>query len=561
MLAFKGCSGYLALPRRRRACPRSVLKVEAIFVILSNQTEPKAANLSSWHEKKFERLTEAQALSGRTIIASLTWEAPHFGSVSLSDGHWDHLDEKPRTLGWQIQQFAFLPDLIACDRYDGSLEGGGLALAMAKQWWAKFRDTPIGRTNMAWHDHATALRLSNLLLLRSHLGEQADPSLDEICTHHASLLKQDDFYERGNNHGFDQSIVLFEYSQEMSDSEAEQLARDRIGFEISVAFAPDGGHVENSTGYHNFGIDQLKSANEMALAYTGKEIEKTGLVARAEVVLAHMTRPDGKLPHIGDTIDFTVHRPKQPPSNDLVLPASGWAFFRSGRDAQALHGAFKSGFISSSHRHDDDLALSLFAFGEEWIVDGGLFAHQQKDPMRIYMRSANAHSLPYVFGARPSRDVESIGRGSRIVSSRSDEATFEVAGETEMWEGFRVKRTITFKRLDCTITIRDQIDPVSDFAQQLASAREAMGYAVYGTRFLVPENKKVLRASKGIQIKGERRELQIESRARCKIISGQSAPRPIGWRSTKLNKATPAFDISFLTMSQRMDETFILRWV
>lgn len=530
------------------------------FVIVRSQAE-NAANPSSWHERKFERLTEAQAWSGQTIVDSLTWDAPHFGPVSLSEGHWDHLHEKPRTLGWQIHQFAFIPDLIAYDRYIGSLDGGELALAMVEQWWAKFRDTPIGRANMAWHDHASALRLSNLLLLRSHLGEQADPLLDEVCTHHASLLKQDDFYERGNNHGFDQSIVLFEYSQEMADSEAEQLARERIGFEISVAFAPDGGHVENSTGYHNFGIGQLKRANEIALAYTGEEIETTGLVARAEVVLAHMTRPDGKLPHIGDTIDFTVHRPKQPPSDDLVLPDSGWAFFRSGRDAQALHGSFKSGFISASHRHDDDLALSLFAFGEEWIVDGGLFAHQQEDPMRIYMRSASAHSLPYVFGVRPSRDVDSVGPGSRIISWRSDVSTFEVTGGTEMWEGFHVKRTVAFNRLDRTITIRDQIDPVSDIAHQLASAREAMGYAVYGTRFLVPDSKQVSRSSEGVRITGKRCSLYIATRARCKIVSAQSAPRPIGWRSTKLNKATPAFDISFLIMTQSMDETFILRWV
>jgi hypothetical protein len=274
-----------------------------------------------------------------------------------------------------------------------------------------------------------------------------------------------------------------------------------------------------------------------------------------------MTRPDGKLPHIGDTIDFIVRRPPQPPSDDLVLSDSGWAFFRSGWDAQALHGAFKSGFISSSHRHDDDLAISLFAFGEEWIVDGGLFAHQQKDPIRIYMRSPFAHSLPYVVGISASRDKGAIGQHSRIVSSRSDGGSFEVAAETQMWRGFNAKRTVTFNRLNREITIRDQIVPFSESARERVSTRVANGYAVYGTRFLVPQEKQVSRSSNGVRIKGEHRALHIESRARCKIISGQTAPHVIGWRSTKLNKIAPAFDISFLVTSPSLDETFTLRWL
>ncbi len=133
-------------------------------------------------------------------------------------------------------------------------------------------------------------------------------------------------------------------------------------FEISVAFAPDAATLKQYR-ISQFRHRSTKTCERIfALAYTGEGIETTGLVARAEIVLAHMTRPDGKLPHIGDTIDFTVHRPKQPPSDDLVLPDSGWAFFRSGRMPKRCTGSFKSGFISASHRHDDDLARLIVCF-------------------------------------------------------------------------------------------------------------------------------------------------------------------------------------------------------
>ncbi|WP_037437170.1 heparinase II/III domain-containing protein [Sinorhizobium fredii] len=516
---------------------------------------------SRWHEKKLGILTELQAASGRKIIIDKAWEPPHFGSVSLADGHWEHVDDKPRTLGWQLHQFAFMPALIAYDRHNETMEGSELALTLVDQWWSKFRDTPMVRTNMAWHDHGTALRLSNFLLLRSHLGGPRNPLLDDICRQHASLLKQEDFYERGNNHGFDQSIILFEYSQEMADGEAEQLARERINFEISAAFAPDGGHVENSPGYHHFGIAQVKLANEIGLSYTGEEMATAGLVERAEMILAHMTRPDRKPPHIGDTSDFTVRRLPPPSSNDLVLPDSGWAFFRSGWDTQALQGVFKSGYRSIAHRHDDDLALSLFALGEEWIIDGGMFAHEPKDPMRVYMRSAHSHSLPYVVGLKAVRDMAAIGQHSRIVSSRSSKTTFEVTGETKMWQGFDARRTVVFDRLKRTVTIKDQIEPVSDEARERASSRVDKDYAVYATRFLIPGDKQVSRTPNGVQIKGQSATLHIESSVRCKIVSGQSAPTLAGWRSTKPNEVMPAFDVSFLVSAHSMEETFTLCWV
>ncbi|MEP9374091.1 heparinase II/III family protein [Mesorhizobium sp. KR1-2] len=515
--------------------------------------------VSDWHRSRMTQIAN-EAEAGLGIIHSGQWVVPGFQPVVINEEVWPIPEQVPRTLAWKLHQFAFLPSLIAYDRKMNSTLGSELVSKLIRRWWSIYRNTSRVKTNMAWHDHATALRLSNFLLLRSSTG-QADAFLDRICAEHAELLATERFYERGNNHGFDQSLALFEYGHEMGRSELHALAATRIKEEIQTAFAVDGGHVENSTGYHHFGISQVQRANDLSMAYTGKPLETTGLVEKAENILAHMTRPDRKLPHIGDTQDFVVRRLPQPAIDDITLTKSGWSFFRSGWDTKAVHGAFKCGYLSQSHRQDDDLALSLFAHGEEWLIDGGLYAHQPKDPMRIYMRSAHAHGLPYVFGMNATREIATIGRQSRIIQSVSTPEAFEVTGGTRMWAGFEARRTIKFDRLTKSISIRDTISPLTDKARKHALDRSAKGYAVYGTRFLVPADKAVSRSNGKVVIGGTNVALAIETSLPSKIVKGQEQPSLVGWRSTKANAASPAFDISFTTTAEAMDETFALWWV
>jgi hypothetical protein len=531
-----------------------------IKTFLSNLTKSNAARHrpSRWHLARFSSI-ESEADIGSTIVDTQKWNVRGFDTVSISDSMWNEVDSYPRTLAWKLHQLAFCSSLIAFDRKYNSTQGSALAERMITSWWRMFQSSPHDKSNMAWHDHGTALRLQNLLLLRSHLPPSS--FLDDLCIQHGRLLMSESFYSRGNNHGLDQSLALFECGHEMATAEMHQIASARILDEIKVAFAADGGHVENSTGYHHFGINQVKLANELAIAYTGKAIEQTRLVERAEAILSHMTRPDRKLPHIGDTQDFIVRRLPQPAETDLTLPDCGWSIFRSGWDAQAVHGVLKCGFLSQSHRQDDDLSISLFAFGEEWLVDGGLFAYQPNDPMRIYMRSHAAHSLPYVVGMKASRDLSSIGHFSRITSYTTNSEFYHVSAVTRMWPGFEAQRTVHFDRFTSSLHIHDRIRPLSEAARMRAAERSQRGYAVYGTRFLIPDVRSILRGPDGARIVGSTRSLQILSTLRSKLIKGQTEPAIAGWRSTSVNSAIPAFDLSFLSSSAEYDEHFHLHWV
>lgn len=513
--------------------------------------------MSPWHQKKTNALTADQASEGERILRTGFWSAPTFGDIGLRDTNWSFAADLPRTVAWRAHQFEFTSALLAYDLLNDAGEGKDLLLSLVESWWRAFCNEERVMQNMPWHDHATALRLSNLLLLRSHASSAF---LDDICAQHGDLLASEDFYNRGNNHGLDQSLALFEFGYEMQRPDMAALARERILEEIRMAFAADGGHVENSTGYHHFGISQVKAANDLSRAYTGEPIEQTGLAERAESILAHMTRPDRKLPHIGDTQDFTVRRLPQPRATDIVLEKSGWAIFRSDWDTKAVHGVLKCGFLSQSHRQDDDLSLSLFAHGEEWLIDGGLYAHQQKHPMRIFMRSATAHSLPYVVGVRPSRDLELVGPSSRIAGYDSSDEGLKVAAETGMWPGYLVSRTVEFRRGSSSLTLHDKIEANSDNAKARVAERTAKGYRNFGVRFLIPADKRLLRDPSGVTIVGKSKALRIETALPSKITKGKESPELVGWRSTRANDAQPAFDLSFTTDAASLNTTFELAW-
>src|SRR5690606_34093799 len=84
---------------------------------------------------------------------------------------------------------------------------------------------------------------------------------------------------------------------------------------------------------------------------------------------------------------------------------SGYAIYRSswGPGANQTHVIMKSGFLSKYHRQDDDLNILIYAYGEDWLIDSGLYNHNQKDPIRIYMRSIKAHNVPYIPGVSIDR--------------------------------------------------------------------------------------------------------------------------------------------------------------
>lgn len=536
--------------------------------------------------------TERKAALGETLINTQSWSFGGTVAISITDELWSTPPGLGRSNMFLIHQLPFLEPLIAHDRHQRVISGTSLAVDIVRSWWAAFEDGSSKTHKMAWHDHATALRLTNLLLLRAHLldtrSSAAFPELDSICRHHADLLSRDDFHTWKNNHGLDQSLALLLAAFELPAPEHVEVARSRIRGHLERAFAPDGGHVENSPGYQRYGLLQAARAAEIGRYYLPED-ETLGLseevLAKACLTFAFMTRPDGNLPFVGDTVQkaapgiFKHVRPKslsqldyalssgrsgeRPTSVDLVLPDSGWAIFREHWEEQnfdrALHIMFKAGFRSRAHRHDDDLAFTLFGFDEEWITDGGLYKYEEKDPYRIYCRSARAHSLPHPVDVEASRDL--TNQGATISKHGQDGSRSWVQGVTPMFAGHTISRHLQYDRLDNSLRIVDEAYPVSGEAKRIIDQRLSNGERTYATRFLVPSDKTISITAGGVLISGGTRRLQISAELPTEIVIGKKAGRIKGWRSQRLDRIEPAYDISFYCMEPTYEASFRLNWV
>ena len=260
------------------------------------------------------------AEKGSILLREGLWTARGFGPVRLVlPIDWSMDPFSNRSWVWLFHQFAFMAELEAHDRSAGSADGALFSLAVAQSWWhlyADFKTAP----DFAWHDHGSALRALNLLSLHRRIrglrdqGPRASLSdgvtlLDKMLDTHACFLADETCYSKGNNHGLEQSFALFRLAASLPNRdwavEFMKLASGRITSEISGAFAEDGGHLENSVAYQDFGIRQLLKAHRLSERYPGKmdlQIKPlTDLLERATRALTHMIAPDGSFPIIGDT--------------------------------------------------------------------------------------------------------------------------------------------------------------------------------------------------------------------------------------------------------------------
>ncbi|EAI0653512.1 hypothetical protein E0287_07875, partial [Campylobacter coli] len=280
-----------------------------------------------------------------------------------------------------------------------------------------------------FHDHATALRVSNILkilnMMKDYINKDEFLLLQKILTMDVNKLLLDEFYSKYTNHGLDQSIALYEASFFLETDniiDVRNIATNRINEELRFAFCSDGGHKENSPAYLSYGISQVLRALDIGYKYE-QEYSKIyfplDLLKKSCLVLGYFIQFDGTLPLIGDTTTLKVnncladkssmHNCKEyqnyiylisngkegiKPDEDLLfLKDSGYAIIKDFENRLNL--VFKCKHISNYHRHNDDLNFTLFYDNEEWFVDGGLYEYSEKDKFRKYLRSHFSHNLTY----------------------------------------------------------------------------------------------------------------------------------------------------------------------
>ncbi|ODP97417.1 hypothetical protein BGL48_14030 [Salinivibrio sp. SS3] len=270
-------------------------------------------------------------------------------------------------------------------------------------------DSGQGLFDIAWRDeHAVSNRLFVLCAFIHLLIDVEEAPLSQLdllyhAERHAQWLSHDEHYVK-NNHGVMMDLSLAQYSvliryidPKLSDAYLEVALR-RLGMMLNDTFDTQGCCTENSPTYHFVNYSLFLSIFSFLKEYA-KEFDLDGweeTLEKAKAVGALFLRPDGTIPLIGDSESKpgTFFPNVEPELSRGVgyYPEAG-LFLLSDDN---IHFTFRAGGRKFSHRHVDDLSITLWYAGSDFVVDSGLYNYDTTDKLRRNIISSRSHSGLYV---------------------------------------------------------------------------------------------------------------------------------------------------------------------
>ncbi len=274
---------------------------------------------------------------------------------------------------------------------------------------------------------------------------------------HAEWLNNDYFYVK-NNHGVMADMALAQFSIFLSEINKSlqkryiSTSKRRLDMMFDLTFDKNGCCTENSPAYHFVNYSLFSAVLKFFQEYDLLDEFNSKWAHRLEMVrdVGNLfLRLDGSIPTIGDS---EIKLGTFFPLPDLIEKKYGIGFYpESGffiASSPEFHLTFKAGGVSYSHRHIDDLSLTLQFKGKSFIVDCGMYNYDIQDKMRRWFISSRAHSGIYVDSAGDVRfaNFKSPQAMSKLISMNGDNSKFFVYGEHNLSKEVKVERAISYEK-------------------------------------------------------------------------------------------------------------------
>lgn len=455
-----------------------------------------------------QKLEQAAAASsnkalGQRLFVEHRLELAPFKAVPFSGwGDWEQDPLNNRSWQWRLNWLSCLSYLMAHHRAVGDDAVLDMGKAAIESWLDTYLDTDTRYPfEFIWHDHATALRAEQLVLFAYYCRAHAPAwvaaqgtffeYLKRALQVHGEWLAKDSFYSEHTNHGLEQARVLLLLGTVFEGEVAREwqaVALRRLSSELNFSFTSEGVHVENSPAYHIFvfkvfmGI--IKDYPAEVLGDLDEQFSQFSVKALGFVT--HILRPDGLLPPIGDTEQLPTsdgyretfghtlgyqhfvyaltkgQKGLRPTAVNRVYPESGYAVFRDQWAAhpqydKAFHLIVKVGCSSRYHHQQDEGHVSLFAGGEDWLIDSGLYNYIEADPVRKYMRSRAGHNVPVISHASYDKRFEHRLRAWQVTAYDQAEPRPFVEMKLEVMPPVVHKRRVDFDAKARVVAVQDAV--------------------------------------------------------------------------------------------------------
>ncbi len=366
---------------------------------------------------------------------------PKFDSVPFHDQFdWDVTNEKyGHSYQLYIQSLRVVSTLLLEYEKTKNISYLEQAKVLVESWM----DYADGDTNseMIWYDHPTANRAQTLIhflyLAREHF-ELSGARYGNELERHVEVMSDPAIYNY-NNHSLMMDRALIIIGRILNKDKYVQLGISRAVETFWYSFSAKGIHLENSPSYHGMVVriyDELESYLNKFDHTLGETILK--YLDKARDYYSVIAKPDYELPELGDSSGGKVKTKRYENVFDYELGLVVMQY----EHPVPVYTTFISGMSSATHKHADDLSLTLSYGNDDILVDAGRFNYS-KHKKRSYMTSAPAHSTLIIDGEKYERDANNRFTREIDVTSYFENQTYTVAkGKNEAFDTSKLYRTV-----------------------------------------------------------------------------------------------------------------------
>jgi hypothetical protein len=465
---------------------------------------------------------------------------------------WAQDPHESRSWRYQLHSLMWLkPILLAYAEADdrAALEA---ALEVVVDWITANGNGTAATAELAWYDMAVSHRaLTIAYVLRACLSvDMIDRPgahlLLGACNRHAAELADESKYSADHNHGLAQDEALYLLARQVPVLPAAaawaDLATRRLRQTLRTTISErEGGHLEHSTEY------QFAIANMVdRIAETMPELEELPeLLARLREHSAWHAMPNGRKAQLGDSDD----RPAEGWAIGAAAAQRGMAAFLETGSAFVRDGdsylASTAAYHSAAHKHADATGFVLVEEGELLLGDAGRWGYHEREPDRIYARSAFAHNVLTV-DEQDFRWRQSEPYGSGLLAAAEERGWYAILAGNPLLaaQGVEHRRLLLYRPAE-TLVVIDEVKAEAEHD--------------YARRFHFGPKIDVELDPEGVVVaRGERVEARLfdpSATSEVELDRGRDEPSRLGWTYPSDRQRLPVWTVTL--RSRAADATLV----